>query len=59
MREKFDSAGMGARPHVSEAKLNPSGGAGAVTSSVAGVSVAPCCLRSRLKKQTAVRQVQP
>ena len=50
--------GMGACPHVSEAKLNPNGGADAVTFSVAGALAASCCPRSRLEKQTAARQVQ-
>lgn len=50
--------GMGACPHVSEAKLNPNGGAGAVTFSVAGALAAPSWHLSRLERQTAVRQVQ-
>ena len=50
--------GMGACPHVSEAKLNPHGGAGAVTFSVAGALVALGLHVPRLERQTAVRQVR-
>lgn len=57
MRVKF-LWGMGACPHVSEAKLHPHGGAGAVTFSVAGALVAPSWHLSRLEKQKAVRQVR-
>lgn len=57
MRVKF-LWGMGACPHVSEAKLNPRGGAGAVTLSVAVALAAPRRHLSRLERQTAVRQVR-
>lgn len=50
--------GMGACPHVSEATLNPNGGAGVVTLSVAVALAAPSWHLPRLEKQTAVRQVQ-
>ena len=57
MRVKF-LWGMGACPHVSEAKLNPQGGASAVPLFVAGVLIAPCCLLPRLEKKKAARQVR-
>lgn len=57
MRVKF-LWGMGACPHVSEAKLNPHGGAGAVTLSVAGALIARSWQLSRLERQTAVCQVR-
>ncbi len=50
--------GMGACPHVSEAKLNPHGGAGVVTFSVAGALAAVGWHVPRLERQTAVRQVR-
>ena len=56
MRVKF-SWGMGARPHVSEAKLNPNEDAGAETFSIAGALVALHCPTPRLGKQTAFAQV--
>ena len=58
MRVKF-LWGMGACPHVSEAKLNPHGGAGAGTLSAAGALVASGWNVPRLERQTAVSQVQP
>ena len=51
------SGGMGARPHVSEANLNPLEDASAAHALIADQLAAWNKSHSRLKKQTAVLQV--